>query len=122
MSWGNVEDITGTHFNDAAVLHCSGRLARHDHTNMLHVAHGRPECSPNIHRPFPSWLIGSSANCHAANLDQLELSFRKCSDLIRLLKTLQNNIQHCEVSDSYRGQTSPEGALEESPARKRRES
>src|SRR5712692_5764870 len=98
VSWSYVENITGAHFNDAAVFHCSGRFARHDHTNMLHVAHGRPDCSPNIDGPFPTRLIRSPPDRHTANLNQLELSFRERSDLIRLIKPFQDYLQHREHS------------------------
>src|SRR5882672_1209572 len=63
---------------------------------MFHLAHGCASCSPDIHRPFPSRLIGCPSNRHTANLDELELSFRECTGFVRLIKSLQDYIQHRE--------------------------
>src|SRR6266478_5306992 len=89
-----IEHISRPHLNYPPIIHRRRRAPGHHHPHMLHHATLRPSSRSHMQRPLPSWLVRSPSNRHPSHGHQLKLPLLKHPHLIRLLKSLQNHIQH----------------------------
>src|ERR1700685_2843167 len=63
----NVEQVSGLHLEDAAIVHGGGGAAFNHDANMLHFATGLAQGAANMDGPPPARLVGGAANRHSAN-------------------------------------------------------
>src|SRR6516162_8961740 len=61
---------------------------------MLNVTTFLAKLFTNVGRPFPARLIGRTANRHASDSDQIELSLFEFPGLLGAIKPLQNYFKH----------------------------
>src|SRR6516164_10772040 len=96
VAGGNVEEVPGFHLDDAPVGHCCDGFPRDDQTHMLDGALPEAGRCTDIERPFPAGVVGRASDGHAADVDQLEFSTSECASFVRLIKALQDDIEHKE--------------------------
>src|SRR6266496_240043 len=108
----DVEDIAGTHLEHAAIVHRRGGAARDDHSHMLDLTRLLPEWRADMHRPFPSRLIGRAADGHAAYAHQLEAAERELAHFIGRVEALQNDVEvHVSSFQAAAATVSPPASL-----------
>jgi hypothetical protein len=91
---GNIEEGPGwTHVRGAAVDDRGG-AAGQDEAYVFDVAMRRPHTWSYVPRPAPSRFVCAPPDRQPAKVNDLKLSFVKDADLIGLLKTFQNDVQH----------------------------
>src|ERR1700726_3900031 len=89
----NVKESAGAEFMNRAVFHGSSRAAGEHHANVFDVAARGAHTRSDMHGPFPSRLIRSAADGHAADADEFKFSFFECSYFIGLFEMFQNGIK-----------------------------
>src|ERR1700674_2139053 len=90
----NVKEHAGAEFVDRAILHRSRGTAGEHQPNMLDVAARRTHAGPDVNRPLPAGLVCGTADGRAPDADQFKFSFFEHSYFVRLLKALQNCLNH----------------------------
>jgi hypothetical protein len=91
VSGCDVEDISGAHLDDGAVVHCSSRAAGDDQADVLDRAARRAGRRPDMKRPPLAWFIGRAADGHAADPNDLELALFKGPHFVRLIEPLHTS-------------------------------
>src|SRR5438094_10230278 len=76
--------------NDA-FLHRRRRVSRNDQAEVLNVAMSLAGRRSDVLRPFPPWLVGGTANTHAADADDFKPTLVKGANFIGFLKPFENN-------------------------------
>src|SRR5579863_2972184 len=87
----DIEEISRFHFDDPAIVHGRGGASRNHYPYVLYRATGGAKRSAHMFGPLPTRLIGRTPDGRASNIYQLELSFFKCPEFIRLFKTFEND-------------------------------
>src|SRR5689334_2161419 len=108
-----VKDVATLHFDDSPVVHCRSSTSRKDHSDVLDSAALCPCGATHVQGPLPSWLVSSSTDGHSAQMHQFKLSFFKCARLVRLLKALQDDLEHGFSSHSGNGRTNRQLSIRE---------
>src|SRR5260370_15328363 len=90
----DVKERAGAEFVDGAVLHRGRGTAGEHQPTMLDVTSRCPHALPDMNGPLPSGLVCCTADGHAPDANQFEFSFFEHSHFVRLLKALQNCLNH----------------------------
>src|SRR4051812_7670081 len=88
----NVEQLSSTQLEDAAIVERCGSGTREHESHVLDGAACGAESWPDVLRPLPAWLVGRAPDRHAAERDELEPAFVHEADLVRLLEALENDL------------------------------
>ena len=88
----DVKDVSGRHDVKSSILHRACSLSRDHHTDVLHLTKGSPGNWRDVLRPSPAGLICRPTDRHSADLDKFELSFFKSANLIRVLKSFDQEV------------------------------
>src|SRR5262249_60408451 len=89
----DVEEISGFDLDDAAVRHGRDCFPRDNQADMLDRALLQPGRCADIDRPLPARVISRATDRHTADTDQLEFSFGERACFVRLVETLQDDIE-----------------------------
>src|SRR6266478_4115194 len=94
MPWRNVKHVPSLHLNHAAIIHRGRRASGNYHPYVLHRAALRSCHAPNVLRPFPSRFIRGASDGHSAKPYHLKFALFKRANLVGLLKSLQDYLEH----------------------------
>ena len=94
MARGEIIGVARLHSDLAAVIMDAGHLARDDHTNMARLAAIAADHRLDAFRPAPSRLQDKPRGIHVAELDHLDMRFRRRLDLVRVVKGFLLQIRH----------------------------
>jgi len=94
MSRRDVEQITGFHFDNPAIVHSGGRAARNHHADVFYGAVLQSLSRTHVNRPFPAGFVTGSPDGHPADMHKFELALLKCADFVRIFKALEYDFVH----------------------------
>ena len=86
----NVKKRPGAKLMDRAVLDRSGGTPRKHKPDVLDIAARRAYAGPDVHRPFPSRLVGGPADGQTPDANEFKFSFFERSQFVGSFKTLQD--------------------------------
>src|SRR5262245_57699910 len=72
---GNIEQLAGAKLEHPSILQRCRCCARHYQSDVCHCAALGTDDRPNVLGPPPPGLVGCSADCEAADMDDFELPF-----------------------------------------------
>ena len=90
----NVENVAGSHLDDAAVIHGRGGASGNDHPDVLHRATLLSDAFANVNGPFPTRLIGRAPNRHSAQMHNFEFALFKGADFVWVFKSFHDDFVH----------------------------
>src|ERR1700730_14500288 len=96
----NVEKTTWAKFNHGPIGKRYHRQSGDDHADMLNFTEWRSRQAADMFGPFPSGFVGSFADRHSPQSDNLEFAFLKNPRLIGSLKPLQDYFIHSLIVGS----------------------
>src|SRR5206468_11330552 len=88
----DVKDVSRLHDVRPSILHGACSLPRDHNANMLYLTKGRPRNGCDMLRPFPAGFICRPADRHSTDLDEFKPSFLKSANLIRVLKSFDQEV------------------------------
>ena len=94
MARGEIIGVASLYSDLAAVIMDTGHLARDDHTDMACLAAVAADHRLDAFRPAPSRLQDKPLGIHVAELDHLDMRFRRRLDLVRVIKGFLVQIRH----------------------------
>src|SRR5438552_873408 len=86
------KDVSGLHDVRSSIFHGARSLPGYHHANVLHLTKGSPGNRRDVLRPSPAGLICRPTDRHSADLDKFEPSFFKSANLIRVLKSFDQEV------------------------------
>src|SRR5215470_7320405 len=92
MAGSDVEEISGLHLDDAAVVHCGRGSAGQHQADVFHRAAADAQRLADVNRPSPPRFIAGAADGHAPDANDLELALLEGANLVRLLESFQDHV------------------------------
>ena len=92
MPGTDVKDVSRIHHVRPSIRHGACSLPGYHHANVLHLTKGSPRNWCDVLRPFPAGFVRRPANRHSADFNEFEPSFFERADLIRVLKSFNQEV------------------------------
>jgi hypothetical protein len=100
MPGTDVKDVSRLHDVRPSIFHGTRSLPGYHHANVLDLTKGSPGNWRDVPRPFPARFIYRPADRHSADLDKFEPSFLKSANLIRVLKSFNQEVNVIRKHDA----------------------
>src|SRR5262249_54278722 len=90
----DVEYASGSEHDGFSVFHRRGSGSRKHQTKVFDFAEPRASQRPNMFRPSPARLIGSSSNAEPSDVDHLKAAFFELANFVGFFKFAQDYFEH----------------------------